>query len=401
MQAPSQSLPRVPARWCSQSRFGPILIVVLVAANLRVVITSLSPLLGTVSRAEQLSSLAVSALAAMPMLCFALAAPLAVPLSRRVGLERAFVLAMLLLAAGMLVRVTAVSALLLAGTALASCGVAVANILVPVYIKQSGGNRAGLLTGMNVATMGAVAAVAAVASPALSSLLGGWRAALGVWSLPALLAAVVVAGRTGGAGEDVALAPAIRPGRRQLSRWGDIIVLTASQSVIYYSMLAWLPSVFEAGGASVARAGSLLSVFSFVSVPVSLMVPPIVARIDRRWLVVLAATALTASGLFGMIVAPLALPYLWASLLGLGQGATFACVMVMFILRARTPEETVQLSLAAQMSGFVVATVGPFVLGEVHALTTGWKLPLIMLAGVLITQLVSGCVAGRAVREEP
>jgi CP family cyanate transporter-like MFS transporter len=375
--------------------------VVLVAANLRVVITSLSPLLGTVSRAEQLSSLAVSALAAMPMLCFALAAPLAVPLSRRVGLERAFVLAMLLLAAGMLVRVTAVSALLLAGTALASCGVAVANILVPVYIKQSGGNRAGLLTGMNVATMGAVAAVAAVASPALSSLLGGWRAALGVWSLPALLAAVVVAGRTGGAGEDVALAPAIRPGRRQLSRWGDIIVLTASQSVIYYSMLAWLPSVFEAGGASVARAGSLLSVFSFVSVPVSLMVPPIVARIDRRWLVVLAATALTASGLFGMIVAPLALPYLWASLLGLGQGATFACVMVMFILRARTPEETVQLSLAAQMSGFVVATVGPFVLGEVHALTTGWKLPLIMLAGVLITQLVSGCVAGRAVREGP
>ncbi|WP_249019435.1 MFS transporter [Conexibacter sp. S30A1] len=373
----------------------------LVAANLRVVITSLSPLLGTVSRAEQLSSLAVSALAAMPMLCFALAAPLAVPLSRRVGLERAFVLAMLLLAAGMLVRVTAVSALLLAGTALASCGVAVANILVPVYIKQSGGNRAGLLTGMNVATMGAVAAVAAVASPALSSLLGGWRAALGVWSLPALLAAVVVAGRTGGTGEDVALAPAIRPGRRQLSRWGDIIVLTASQSVIYYSMLAWLPSVFEAGGASVASAGSLLSVFSFVSVPVSLMVPPLVARIDRRWLVVLAATALTASGLFGMIVAPLALPYLWASLLGLGQGATFACVMVMFILRARTPEETVQLSLAAQMSGFVVATVGPFVLGEVHALTAGWKLPLIMLAGVLITQLVSGCVAGRAVREEP
>ncbi|MDA8069609.1 MAG: MFS transporter [Actinomycetota bacterium] len=378
-----------------------MVIVVLVAANLRVVITSLSPLLGTVSRTEHLSSLAVSALAAMPVLCFGLAAPLAVPLARRVGLERAFALAMLVLAAGMVVRVSAASALLLAGTALASCGIAVANILVPVYIKQTGGSRAGLLTGMNVATMGAVAAVAAVASPALSSLLGGWRAALGVWSLPALLAAGAVVARSGGPVDAAALAAAVRPGWRQLSRWTDIIVLTASQSVVYYSMLAWLPSVFEARGVSVGHAGSLLSVFSFVSVPVSLMVPPLVARTDRRWRVVLAVTTLTATGLFGLIFTPLTLPYLWVSLLGLGQGGTFACVMVMFILRARTPEETVQLSLSAQMSGFLVATVGPFVLGELHALTAGWKLPLIMLAGVLIAQLVSGGHAGRAGRVEP
>jgi CP family cyanate transporter-like MFS transporter len=383
------------------ARFGgQAILALLVAGNLRVAITSLSPLLDTISRAERLTSLEQSLLSAAPVLCFGLLAPFAVTLGRRLGLERAFALAMTLLAAGLLGRVLGGSGLLLAGTVVASSGIAVSNILVPAYVKRMGARRSGPITGANIAMMGAAAALASLASPTLAAGLGGWREAIGAWALPALLAAgyAALVARRAHAGRPERRSTARGPsvlGRATLRRWGDIIVVTACQSIVYYSMLAWLPSVFEARGMSTGAAGSLLSLFSVVGLPLSLMLPSAVVRARRRWLPVVAVTALTAAGLFGLVAAPLQLPYVWVTMLGLGQGGIFAWVMIMFLVRADTPEETVQLSLSAQMTGFVLAAAGPFALGEIHAVAGSWSAPLSLLAFVLVAQLVAGCRAGR------
>jgi MFS transporter, CP family, cyanate transporter len=385
-----------PARFGSQA-----ILALLVAGNLRVAITSLSPLLATIAKAERLTSLEQSLLSAAPVLCFGLVAPFAVTLGRRLGLERAFALAMTLLAAGLLVRVLGGGGLLLAGTVVASSGIAVSNILVPAYVKRMGRRRSGPITGANIATMGAAAALASIASPTLAAGVSGWREAIGAWAVPALLAAgyaAVVARRARAERPDprsTARAPALFR-RDTFRRWGDVIVVTACQSIVYYSMLAWLPSVFEARGMSAGAAGSLLSLFSVVGLPLSLLLPSAVVRARRRWLPVVVVTALTAVGLFGLVAAPLELPYVWVTMLGLGQGGIFAWVMIIFLLRADTPEETLHLSLSAQMTGFALAAVGPFALGEIHAMTATWSAPLSLLAVVLFLQLIAGCRAGRS-----
>src|SRR5215472_14213 len=78
--------------------------IVSLAVNLRVSITGLPPVFPELSSALHLSSASVAALAAVPVLCFAVFSGPAAPLSRRFGDERVLLAALALLAGGLLLR---------------------------------------------------------------------------------------------------------------------------------------------------------------------------------------------------------------------------------------------------------------------------------------------------------
>lgn len=59
-----------------------ILAIFFVSINLRPAVTSVGPLLATISRALQVSSTQISLLTAIPVFCMGLFAPLAVPLQK-------------------------------------------------------------------------------------------------------------------------------------------------------------------------------------------------------------------------------------------------------------------------------------------------------------------------------
>lgn len=376
-----------------------VVVVLLIAANLRVAITSVSPLLGGISQALRLSSGAASALSTIPVLCFGLVAGVALPLARRIGLVRSLGLALAVLTVGLAGRVEGSSVALFGGTIIACSGIAVCNILGPAYVKEISGKWSGVLMGLYSAALSAVAAGAAVATPTLARWLGGWRGAVGIWAALGLAGAVwitLAAWRWGseraraGTGTVAGYRTSLSPRRWRGRGWSSVIVLTACQSLVYYSMLAWLPSVFEDKGVPTDAAGTLLSIFSIVGVPLSLALPAGVVRARRRWPYVVAVTALSAVGLLGLTFAPLSLASLWVVLIGLGQAGIYALVLTFFLTKSANPDETAQLSLLAQMAGFFVAALGPFALGEAHALTGQWRLPLALLALVLLPQLWAG-----------
>src|SRR5215469_17350251 len=72
------------------------------AFNLRAAITSLPPVFPELESALHLPSAAIAALAAVPVLCFAVFSPVAAPASRRFGEERVLLAALILLALGLL-----------------------------------------------------------------------------------------------------------------------------------------------------------------------------------------------------------------------------------------------------------------------------------------------------------
>src|SRR5919206_1675365 len=78
--------------------------IVLIAANLRPAVVGVSPLLAQIQVSEGLSATAAGVLTALPLLCFGLLAPAAPRLARRVGIERALLLALVLLCVGFAVR---------------------------------------------------------------------------------------------------------------------------------------------------------------------------------------------------------------------------------------------------------------------------------------------------------
>src|SRR5215471_18729494 len=91
---------------------------------------------------------AISALAATPVLCFAVFSGVAAPLSRRYGEERVLLAALALLGAGLLARAAVPGWLLFPGTVLAAAAIAVMNVLLPSLVKRRRPARAGVLIGI-------------------------------------------------------------------------------------------------------------------------------------------------------------------------------------------------------------------------------------------------------------
>lgn len=367
----------------------------LVAANLRPAVASIGPVLTDIRDSLQLSSFTLAILTALPVVCFGALAPLGPWLARRVGLARAIGYLVGAILLGLLIRIGPDAATLFAGTLVAAAGIAAANVLLPALIKQEYPHRTGLMMGVyTLALTGSAAAAAGLTVPLGHLLGGGWRYGLGIWAVLAGVALIMWAPQTRAGGST--LVQALAPGAllRDRTAW-LVTVYFGLQSLSFYAVLTWLPTLFQDHGYSAGHAGALMSLSAAVQTPVALTLPAIAVRMrNQAWLVV-AAALLTALGLLGLLIAPIAAPYLWVIVLGLGQGASFPLGLTLIVVRTRTPEATQHLSAMTQGFGYLIAAIGPLVVGSLHALTGHWTIPLVVLIAVVVPQAIAGCAASR------
>jgi CP family cyanate transporter-like MFS transporter len=375
--------------------------IVLVATNLRPTVTSMGTLLDQLRAALGASAAWASVLTTAPPLCFAAAGVFAPWLRRRVGMVAAVGEGMLVLVAGLVLRVVSGQAVMLAGTFLACIGIAIGNVLIPVVIKESFPARVGLTTGIFTAALQGGSTLGSTLTPALEHLLGGWRGSLGSWASLALLAlitwlAVARISPHRRQGDDHGDQPA--PRAASLMRNGlawQVTALFGSQSFIAYVVMGWLPQVFIGAGLARQTAGLLLGVASAIAVPTSLIVPTLAARHRHQssWIagLVICGTA----GVLGLLLAPAALPVLWSILIGIGV-SVFSMTLTVFSLRTRTAADTARLSAMAQGIGYLFASLGPLLFGLLHGLTRSWTLPLVMVLVVSGVEFIAGSLAGRA-----
>jgi CP family cyanate transporter-like MFS transporter len=168
------------------------LVVALVAMNLRPAVASVGPVLPEMRADVPLSGTGAAVLTFLPVLCFGVFAAAAPRLARRVGIETTLLMVVTAVAIGLAVRVLHGPVLLFVGTVLAGGAIAIGNVLVPPLVKRDFPGRAGLMMGVYTMTVSGAAAVAAGLTVPLGEAIGlGWRGALAVWLVPAVLAAVV------------------------------------------------------------------------------------------------------------------------------------------------------------------------------------------------------------------
>lgn len=371
------------------------LVVAAVAFNLRPAVASVGPVLPELRSDLALSGVGAAVLTFLPVACFGLLAGAAPRLARRWGIEPVLLGVLAVLAAGLVGRVVDGVPLLLVGTALAGAAIAVGNVLVPPLIKRDFPDRTGPMMGVYTMAVSGSAAVASGATVPLGELLGqGWRGALGVWAVPAVLAALGWLPLLREHTRPEAPPPGPAMGRSPLA-W-QVTVYFGLQSLSFYSVLAWLPSIYREYGMSAAEAGWLLSVAGLVQIPIALVLPVLATRAAHQVGYIVGATALIGVGLGGVLLAPTAAPYLWAVLTGAGHGACFALGLNLFVLRTRGVHDTARLSAMAQTAGYLICAFGPLLVGLLHEATRSWALPLVLLLALLVPQLVCGALAGRA-----
>jgi CP family cyanate transporter-like MFS transporter len=387
------------------------LVIALVAANLRPALASVGPVLSDLRTDLGLSGTGAAVLTAVPVVCLGGLAGAAPRLARRWGMDQviAFVLGIVVVA--LLVRVTAGPVVLFAGTVVASGAIAVANVLLPAVIKRDFAGSSGTMMGVYTTALSSSAAIAAGFTVPVGEVVRlGWRGALGAWALPAAVALALwvpvarthsrpAAGTSGTSDTSSAESSASRPRSASLLRnplaW-QVTVFFGMQALSFYAVLAWLPSIYRDHGYSPAAAGLLLSATAVVQVPVTLLLPNLAARAPDQRALAVGCTVLTAAGLAGVLFATTTAPYLWMVLLGIGQGASFAVALTLFVLRTRSTAVTARLSAMAQGFGYLVAACGPLLVGTVHDAARSWTPALALLLLLAVPQLVAGWLAGRA-----
>lgn len=377
--------------------------IILAAANLRPAITSVGPLLGTIGEDLGLANWSVSLLTSLPLVAFAVMSPLIPGIGRRLTNEYALVLGLALLILGIAIRSITFTAFLFGGTLLAGVGIAFLNVLLPGVIKDKYPLKVALITSIYTTVMTMVAAIASgVSIPLAKGLNLGWNAAMFVWVVPAIIGVIIWIYLGVKHRKQVPKSTAVsQEGNRKSNIWGSSLAWQVGlymglQSCWFYVTISWLPEILVDYGVDVGTAGWMLSIAQLIGVPFSFIVPVVAGKFKTQRGIVLVlglfgvgayAGLLFGSSYITMIISIIAL--------GIPLGGNFALALALLGMRARNAEQAADLSGMAQSLGYVLAAVGPLLIGYLFDLTQMWSVPLVALIIISILYILFGLGAGR------
>ncbi|MEI4273186.1 MFS transporter [Klenkia sp. LSe6-5] len=377
------------------SRRGLVLVataVVLTGFNLRTAVNGVGPVLQEIEQGLGISSGAAGLITTMPLLCFSVIGFAGPPLAARFRDGHVLAAALLVMAVGLLGRAAAPSFwLFLLGTVATMVGGALGNVLLPGIVKHWFPHRTGLLVGAYSTTMAIGGAVASVSTAPIAAAVGadGWRWALGVWAVFAVLAVLpwlAVPRRSGGpAGPDPSVR--LRALVRSSLAW-QLAFFFGLQAMQAYIIIGWAPQYLRDAGLSASAAGVLAGINALIAIPLNAVVPSGAVRQSWQRPMLVAFMTCYLVGWTGLLLAPVSLPWLWMVLLGVGMG-TFAMVLTLLGLRAQTPRTVNALSTVVQGWGYAISAAGPVLVGLLRGLTGGYTGMFVLVyagvAGLLVT----------------
>jgi CP family cyanate transporter-like MFS transporter len=369
-----------------------IVAIVLIGLNLRGGITGGAALLHDLQEVLGYGPLVAALIPSIPTLCFAVAGATTSWLTRHLGVEKAILLSLVLLAAGLLLRGVPSTGMLLAGTVIGMSGLAVCNVAMPSFIRTHFADRISLATALYTLTMTTGAtAVAALIVP-VAQQLGSPSAGMGSIGILAVCACLGFLPIALHAHRNAPADKAARLSPWSLLRTRTGLLLTLGftvQALLAYAVMSWFPYMLVTLGLTAAQAGLMFGLMQLVSVPAGMVVLAIGSRPRMLRPAFYLVTLATVLGVLAMLVLPVTWAPLTAVLLGFGFGI-FPLVTVMIGRSGGTTAETTALSTVAQSVGYLLATLGPFGMGLLHSATGTWTLPLILLLAVAVGQVAVG-----------
>ena len=369
------------------------IVIVIGALNLRPGLLTLGPVLPAVQRGLDLSPFASGILTALPILALGMASAVAVPVGRRLGWSGGLLLALLLTGAGIVLRSSGTETALFTGAAVLGVGIGLGNVFVPTLVKARMSGRIGLAMGVYTMSLTAGALASSAFMPALMARFNDWKPTLAVWAIPAFVAACVTL---------PTLIDNVRPARaaggtplhHSKVAWA-VSIYMGLQSALFYSVALWLAVLMSARGMTLPDVAGSLTIFYFTQFLSALATPVVLTKSSRQDVVAVALVACVGVIIVAILYGPLAWAYVFCGLLGVAMGGVFAVALTFQVIRARTHEAAARLSSMAQAFGYIIASVGPLVLGFVNKWPDARLASTIWLLVITAITMVAGAIAGR------
>lgn len=360
-----------------------VLGIFLLGACMRTPVTSIPSIVGEIAASFHVATTSLGILTTIPLICFGLVAVVVPMIGQKLGNELTIAIALLILFAGSWLRVLNYASLMI-GTLLVGIGITFLNVLLPAIITENLPEKIGSMTSLYNVSLALFSAIGAYAiTPVAQN--SSWQFSVMILSMLVLATLVL-------------WLPNLRFNQRGTSEstsaginmWKNktawlILVYFGLSSFVFYTTVAWLPSIAISAGLSHNQSSLIAGLFQLFSMPGAFLAPLWATKLSNRTPLILGAGIFTILGYLGLMMPFHSFGwFVFVSLiLAIGTSATFALIMTLFSLKTKTPVNTGKLSGMAQSLGYLLAAFGPMLVGNLKAASGSW------FTGELTTMLVA------------
>lgn len=346
-------------------RYLPWLMIASAGFCLRVGISSLSPVLEHIKLDLGLSAAHLGLLTTIPVVCMGLLSSIGLLLERVLDMKRAMLVALGILAAGLLLRLDVKSYGVLVVTAM-MVGIADAIIrpLLSGFIKHTFDKSVSAPMSVYAGSMGIGSALAAfLTMPVSHHAHGNWSIGLAVWALPAALAFMIwLTWRSKVEHAPIAVRQEAMKSVGRLET-ACFALFFGVQAGVNYMSIAWLPSLYMIAGSTESAGAFWVGIFVAIQTVTSLFFHIILRALHlshaRAILLFGMLAVVGAAGLFYIAE----LSWLVPVALGVATGALFPLALLLPLDFSADRRQAMKLSGASQSGGYLIGGALPWLAG--------------------------------------
>ena len=376
-----------------------ILGILFISFNLRAPITAVGSLVDLIQAEYGLSSTVAGFITTLPLVAFAVVSPFVAKLSGRIGHAMTMMLGLILILAGEFVRSYTGAFGLFLGTAVIGVGIAIGNVIIPGIIKLYFSDKVGMVTSIYTSGMCIYAAVGAGISGPMARDLGfGWHHALASWFVLTTLTILIWLPQVRGAKSSSAGSKKAASGssiwKSGLAWW--VTLFMGVQSLLFYSLVAWLPTIVTSKGLSEGFASSMALLFQLMAIPATLLIPSLCDKFKDQRILAVVTCCIYALGMVCFLLAQTTVFMVVAVvLMAVGMGGSISLSIAFISLRSPNSSRASQLSGMSQSAGYLLAAVGPVLTGSLFDMTASWTIPLVLFIVLIAALALCGLHAGK------
>ncbi|WP_086428062.1 CynX/NimT family MFS transporter [Staphylococcus cornubiensis] len=371
--------------------------IILIAATLRAPLTSVGPVIQQIKTDLHINNGIAGLITTIPLIIFGIVSPFVSRMLSKISMSRFLFLTLILTIVALVIRVMGGVSTFFMGTVLLGVSIALANVTLPAYAKWAFPTQIGLITGIYSATMNFTAGLGGGLSYPLSTVTSlSYRFSLVFWVIFAVVALVIWLPQL----KQLSHLPSQqhdglrKPIYRSKIAWAVALTM-AFQSMMFYSIVAWYPSILVSKGVNPEMAGYFLMLNQFAQLPMTFTFPIIAAKMSTQRSLIGIVAALMSVGFTLLFFDNTWLLLVAMVLTGMGIGACFSLCMTMFSIRSKTTAGSMALSGFGQSIGYWVAAIGPFMLGLAHDILSNWTIAIILFLLMVVGVLIAGMIAAQ------
>lgn len=378
------------------SRHVELIALIAIAGCIRSPITSVGPQINSIRVSQGLGIIQFGLLTAIPVICFALAAPLpSLRIFRKIKTEQLIVFALLALGAATILRTLGSNSALFAWTIVLGISIAILNIVTPALVRRDYPKKITTVMPIYSAVLALMASLGAGLSiPIATYFDDSWHLGISIWAVPAIVVALIwIPLLRKAAPMPDAHENHFKELLKSKKAW-LVSLYMGVQSAIFYTQVAWMPKILIDKGYSAAQAGALFGLSTLCGFALTLILPLLFSRGENLHRAILATS-------FPGIIGFLGLNYLtndWtipALVLISTTHAALPLALGLIALKSPSVEATSHLSSMAQGIGYCIAAIFPILIGYTYQVTNGWLAATYLIASFILVQSVLGIKANK------